>query len=693
MNATPASDPLNDAQRRAVAHGDVDAAGVFRAGPLLVIAGAGSGKTGTLAHRVARLLLAGVRPERLLLLTFSRRAAAEMTRRAERIVAEEMSRRRAAGAPARLALPWSGTFHAVGARLLRIHAGEAGLDPAFGILDRGDAADLMDIVRNDLGLSRTARRFPGKDTCLAAYSHCVNTRHPLQQVLARQFPWCSEWHDELRRLYRAYVERKQAERLLDYDDLLLYWQQMLTDEALARRLRGRFDQVLVDEYQDTNVLQDDILRALKPDGAGLTVVGDDAQSIYSFRGATVDNILEFPARFTPPATVVTLEDNYRSTAGILAAANALMSGASRQYRKTLRAARGDGARPQLVTVLDDAAQAAFVVERVLAHREAGTVLRRQAVLFRNAHDSDLVELELLRRGVPFVKFGGLKFLEAAHVKDLLALLRFADNPRHAIAAFRALKLLPGFGPATAQRAFEHVAAAGHSPAALAGFVPPPAARPGWPDFVALIAALAAPATPWAGQVARVRRWYEPQLQRLYDAPLVRAADLDVLERIAAQYPDRERFLTELTLDPPQATGDLCGEPLLDDDYLVLSTVHSAKGQEWDAVFLLCVSDGHFPSEFATGSDAGIEEERRLLYVAMTRARDALYLVEPQRYYVTQQARRGDRHVYGARSRFLGDDVLARLDRAVLAPTEAVDDGAAPDAAPRLDIGRRLREMW
>ena len=686
---------LNPAQLRAVTHGDACADGHFQSGPLLVIAGAGTGKTGTLAHRVAHLVIAGVRPERILLLTFSRRAAVEMTRRAERIVAEACRVNGSGAAPRRIALPWSGTFHAIGARLLRMHAVRIGLEPTFGILDRGDSADLLDILRHELGCTNGAHRFPGKDTCLAIYSQCVNTGRPLDHVLATQFTWCTDWHDVLRRLFRTYVERKQVHGVLDYDDLLLYWEQLLTDPELAAQLGACFDQILVDEYQDTNALQARILSALRPEGIGLTVVGDDAQSIYSFRGATVENILGFAERFVPPAAVVTLEQNYRSTAPILAAANALMASAGHRHHKTLRACRDGGVRPQLVTVSDDAAQAEFVVDRVLEHREGGMQLRRQAVLFRNAHHSDLVEIELLRRGVPFVKFGGLRFLEAAHVKDLLAVLRWADNPRNGIAAFRALKLLPGFGPALAARAFEQVVAAGPELAALRDFRAPAAAGAAWPAFIELLVDLAAPAAPWQGQVARVRRWYEPQLERLHDNSTVRAADLEMLEQLASQYPDRERFLTELTLDPPQASGDLAGTPLLDDDYLILSTVHSAKGQEWDAVYLLCVADGNFPSEFATGDTAGIEEERRLLYVAMTRARDSLYLMEPQRYYVTGQARRGDRHVYGARSRFLDDAVLACFDRRAFRPGGADDPGVAciADGGRRLEIGARVLGMW
>jgi DNA helicase-2/ATP-dependent DNA helicase PcrA len=678
MVAATAFERLNDRQREAACFGDRGPDGAFRAGPLLVIAGAGTGKTSTLAHRVAHLVLEGVAPERILLLTFTRRAAEEMTRRARRIVGEFRRDVR---------LPWAGTFHSLANRLIRRHAASVGLEPSFSVLDRGDAADLLDVLRHELALASAdderARRFPRKDTCLAIYSHRVNTRGALATTLAAAFPWCAEWEAELTRLFRAYVERKLAHQALDYDDLLLYWHAMMEDEALAGGIRALFDHVLVDEYQDTNCLQAEILRQLRPGGAGITVVGDDAQAIYSFRAATVENILGFPAQYGPPASVVTLETNYRSTQGVLDAANALIGEGARQYRKELHAARGCGARPRLVTVADELAQADYVAARVLETREAGVALKRQAVLFRNAQHSGALELELARRGIPFVKFGGLKFLEAGHVKDLLAVLRWADNPKNRVAAFRALQLQQGVGPGIAARVFTRFEAGGHAWEAL---------RSHAPEFDALMRWLGDPRTPWPGQLQRVREWLEPQLERLYGAAQARAGDLHQLERIGAGFEARERFLTELALDPPAATGGLAGAPHLDEDYLVLSTVHSAKGQEWESVYVLNVADGSFPSEFATGSAGLIEEERRLLYVAMTRARDELHLVAPLRYYVTQQAKRGDAHVYGARSRFLSRAVLARLDPVTWPPPQA-GEGAPARPASRVDVAARLRAMW
>jgi len=685
MVSVTAFDRLNDRQREAARYGERGAGGTFRAGPLLIVAGAGTGKTNTLAHRVAHLVLEGADPARILLLTFTRRAAQEMARRAQRIVAEALREKSGAARP-EARLPWAGTFHAVANRLIRRHAGRVGLEPSFSVLDRGDAADLMDLLRHELGLHKAEKRFPRKDTCLAIYSHRVNTQAPLAATLATVFPWCAEWEAELARLCRGYVERKLEHQALDYDDLLLYWHAMMQDLTLAREIGERFDHVLVDEYQDTNVLQAKILQALRPGGENVTVVGDDAQAIYSFRAATVENILSFPAQYAPPAAVLALEDNYRSTQGILDAANALIAEGTRQYRKDLRAAgarRGDGARPQYVTVLDDTAQADYVIARVLEARERGVLLRRQAVLFRNSHHCDALELELMRRNIPFVKYGGLKFLEAAHVKDLLAVLRWADNPKNRVAAFRALQLQQGIGPGLAARIFGKFEAQAFAWAGL---------KSAAPEFDALMASLGDPATPWPGQVQRVREWLEPQLERLYGQAEVRAGDLQQLERIGAGYELRERFLTELALDPPAATGDLAGKPYLDEDYLVLSTIHSAKGQEWESVYLLNVADGNFPSEFSAGRPELVEEERRLLYVALTRARSELHLIAPLKYYVTQQAKRGDAHVYGVRSRFLTPAVMARLE-AMSWPEAQGGAGEAERPAAQVDVASRLRAMW
>jgi DNA helicase-2/ATP-dependent DNA helicase PcrA len=680
---------LNIEQRRAVEHGVGGAAGLLSA-PLLVIAGAGSGKTNTLAHRVANLIVNGADPRRILLLTFSRRAATEMSRRVESICAKVL------GAKAGImtdALTWAGTFHAIGARLLREYAEQIGLQPNFTIHDREDSADLMNLFRHQLGFSQTESRFPTKGTCLAIYSRAVNAEMPLDTVLLEHFPWCAAWEPKLRELFAGYVEAKQAQGVLDYDDLLLYWAQMVSDPALAAHIGERFDHVLVDEYQDTNRLQSSILLALKPGGAGLTVVGDDAQSIYAFRAATVRNILDFPGQFSPPATVITLDRNYRSTQPILSAANGVIGLAAERFTKNLWTERQSAELPALVSVRDEADQARYVVERVLENREGGTALRQQAVLFRTSSHSGPTEIELTRRNIPFVKFGGLKFLDTAHVKDLLALLRFVENPRDRVAGFRILQLLPGVGPTSAQRVLDAMANQVDPIGALVALAPPPRAGEGWTDLVTTLLQLRSGKSDWPAEISCARLWYTPHLERMHEEFAARQADLLQLEQIAAGYPSRRRFLTDLTLDPPDATSDQAGVPLLDEDYLILSTIHSAKGQEWKSVFVLNVVDGCMPSDLGTGTTAEIEEERRLLYVAMTRAKDTLHLITPQRFFTHGQASMGDRHVYGSRSRFIPVSLLP-LFEGVTWPIPATEVARMTEISQvRIDIGARMRGMW
>jgi len=623
-------------------------------GPLLIIAGAGTGKTHTLAHRVAHLIRDGADPGRILLLTFTRRAAEIMTRRAERIV----------GKKARLS--WAGTFHSVANRLLRLHAGAVNLAPSFTILDRSDSADLLNVVRQELGFAKLPVRFPKKDTCLAIYSHVVNTRGTIETTLKHTFPAYTDWAEQLKTLFRGYVEAKQQRAILDYDDLLLYWFYLM--EGAAEQVRRRFDHVLVDEYQDTNALQADIVLKL---GTSITVVGDDAQAIYAFRGATVRNILDFPNQFDPPATVITLEQNYRSVQPILDASNAVIGLAAESFRKELFSERRSAQKPLLASAKDEQAQADYICDRVLEQREAGMALHRQAVLMRTAHHSDLLEIELGKRNIPFVKYGGLKFIEAAHVKDVICILRWAENPRDDVAGFRVLQLLPGVGPANARLILN---GNGAIPATLHDLL----------DSLRN-------ATTWPGQLGMVRKWYEPHLERLYESSGVRVADLEVLEQLAKTRGSRESFLSDLILDPPEAMGDLAGDPLIDDDFLILSTIHSAKGQEWDVVYVLNVVDGCIPSDMATGSKEEIEEERRLLYVAMTRAKDQLYLIQPHRFYTGASRRNGDRHVYAPRTRFLPDNVLALFERRTTGEPEPADSSAI--RIPQLDVAAKLRAMW
>lgn len=684
----PRDDPfaaLNDDQRRVVEHDG--------SGPLLVLAGAGSGKTTTLAARVARLVRDGADPQRILLLTFSRRAAHAMRHRAARLLHRALGFAPTQPAPQ---LHWAGTFHGIAARLLREHAPRIGLAETFTVADRSDAEDLLGDVRQRLGLASTQHRFPLKATCLSIYSRVVNSQQPLAAVLKADYPWCSTWHDELKRLFAAYLAEKQQQHLLDYDDLLLYWWQMMTEPSIARDMAGRFDHVLVDEYQDTNRLQAAILALLKPDGRGLCVVGDDAQAIYSFRAAEVRNILDFPARFQPPAPIVTLTRNYRSTQPLLDASNQLIAQAHEGFAKRLWSEQASSVRPQLVSVDDEAAQARWVADQALVHREAGIPLTQQAVLFRTSHHSAALELELTRRNIPYLKFGGLKFLEAAHIKDVLALLRWAQNPRCRLAGLRVALLVPGIGIATARRVVDALQQAADPCAAMAASRVPAAAAAGWAALVATWTGLRTPASAWPDELESVLRWYQPHLQRLHDDATVRQADLTQLARIAAGHASRERFLTELALDPPEATSDESGEPHRDEDYLILSTMHSAKGQEWTAVSVLNVVDGCIPSDMATGNQAEIDEERRLLYVAMTRAKHHLHLLVPQRFHVTQQATHGDRHLYGSLTRFIPPEVAACFD--ALGPTSPIEPVETLPAAtvtpgPVTDIGARLRSMW
>jgi DNA helicase-2/ATP-dependent DNA helicase PcrA len=666
-------DELNPQQRKAVTHGE---------GPLLIVAGAGTGKTRTLAYRVAYLISQGADPGRILLLTFTRRAAEEMLKRAEAITA------RGASVTTRV---WGGTFHAVANRLLRIYAKAAGLSSDFTVMDQGDAEDLLNVIRHEMNLSSKEKRFPRKATCLAVYSRCVNGAEDLRGVLERFFPWCLDWQKELKALFQKYVVRKQERGVLDYDDLLLYLAQLLADPQMAATIGGRFDHVLVDEYQDTNKVQADILRGLRSVNHNITVVGDDAQSIYSFRAATVRNMLDFPKQF-PETTVVTLEENYRSVMPILETTNRLIARAKERFTKDLWSGRRSGQRPFLVTCKDEAQQDEYVTKGVLEHYEQGIPLRKQAVLFRAAHHSDSLEIELVRRNIPYHKYGGLRFLEAAHVKDLISFLRVSENPRDEIAWFRALQLLDGIGPTTASRIVAQVVTSTGDPAAVAACAVPPAARDGVEKLAALMRDLAACGgrNP-ASQVERIRRFYEPFLEKLYEHPSVRRQDLEHLEQVATGYRSSRQFLTDLTLDPPTSTSDLAGPPSKDEDWLVLSTIHSAKGCEWDVVYLIHAADGCLPSDMATGNEEEIEEERRLAYVAMTRARDFLYVTWPMRYYHRWHAHT-DRHTYAQLSRFLTDDVVATCEPIRL-PQGGEEDQPADAAARPVSVGDRIRAMW
>ena len=509
----------------------------------------------------------------------------------------------------------------------------------------------MNLVRHDLEQSKKESRFPQKDTCLAIYSLAINSGAPLDRILSTKFPWCAEWESELRALCGAYVKAKRRQNVLDYDDLLLYWAHMLKDKNLVAEIGGRFDHILVDEYQDTNRLQAQILLAQKPDGRGLMVVGDDAQAIYSFRAATVRNILDFPDKFKPRARIVTLEQNYRSTQPILYACNQVMQFAKKRFTKNLFSERRSQQKPYLTAVADEAAQARYVARQILKAREAGVPLKEQAVLFRASHHSFELEIELAHHNIPFLKYGGRKFTEAAHIKDLINILRWCNNPRDRVAGLRVLRLLPGIGSGTAARILDKILAERKVVEVLKRFAVPKATAEEWSAFVALIAHLRK-TEKWPAEFELLRNWYEPLLPRLYDDPEQRAADIAQLHQIAAGYRSRERFLTDLSLEPPDATSRHARASQRDEEYTILSTIHSAKGGQWKHVRVLNCVDGCIPSSKATGSSAEIEEERRLLHVAMTRAKDELDLIVPQQLSVHRQNGNGGGNVYSKISRFI-----------------------------------------
>ena len=614
-----------------------------------------------------------------------------MARRVERIARKVMGDNATVMTDA---LTWAGTFHGIGARLLRDYAEQIGLDPAFTIHDREDSADLINLVAARTRIFQNRKRaFRPRAPALRSIPAASMRKPRSNRCSANRFRGARDGRRSSSN-YSLFMSKPSSARTFSITTTCcLYWAQTVSDPVLAEEIGGRFDHVLVDEYQDTNRLQSSILLALKPAGEGLTVVGDDAQSIYSFRAATVRNILDFPSQFNPPARIVTLDRNYRSTQPILAAANGVIELASERFTKNLWTERTSSAKPQLVSVRDEADQARYIVERVLEHREAGTALKQQAVLFRTSHHSGPLEVELTRRNIPFVKFGGLKFLDAAHIKDMLALLRFAENPRDRVAAFRLMHLIPGVGPQSAQRVLDHMAKAADPLAALSEAPSPPRAGGDWRDFVDVITDLGSGDAGWPAELERARLWYEPHLDRIHEDVSARRADLVQLEQIAGGYPSRQRFLTELTLDPPDATSDQAGVPLLDEDYLILSTIHSAKGQEWKSVFLLNVVDGCMPSDLGAGTSAEIEEERRLLYVAMTRARDDLHLVVPQRFFTHGQNAQGDRHVYASRTRFIPDRLLGLFEKTTWPLAATATAARAANQGVRIDVGARMRGMW
>jgi DNA helicase-2/ATP-dependent DNA helicase PcrA len=675
--ATPSprdfSAELNPQQAAAATHGD---------GPLLIIAGAGTGKTRTLVYRVAHLIERGVPAERILLLTFTRRAAQEMLSRAERLVGGNSKR------------VHGGTFHATAHRLLRRYGQAAGLAKDFTIMDQGDSTDLMQLSRAQLGYAARSKRFPKKETLQYVYSRHINTGISIEDIVRDSYPQFVDYLEDFGTIYADYTRRKQDRNLVDYDDLLLFWALLLeASPELAKKISGMYDHILVDEYQDTNVLQARVLRGMCSSHSNITVVGDDAQSIYSFRGANFRNILDFPKQFEG-ATAVTLEQNYRSTQPILSVTNTLISRAAERFTKNLWTERAGGEMPWLVAARDEQQQTQFVVDRILELHEEGTPLREIAVLFRAGYMSADLEIELTNRKIPFEKWGGLKFLEAAHVKDVLAFLRILENPRDEVSWYRLLMLLPGIGDATARAAIDSMIAAAWESASFGRYNPPPRARAAHAALVNLLDGLRNGPLQDGAQVsadiARVRLLYDNILRERYDRVEPRLADLDQLQIIAGGYPDRATFLSALALEPPQATQDLPGGSKEDDDCLVLSTAHSAKGKEWDAVFVIWAVDGWFPSARCLNSDEETEEERRLMYVALTRARNYLSVTYPLNAY---SSRRGADYSLDQLCRFIDRGVRDNMQRVALSANNAPAPADESPKQPLLDLRALLRSRF
>jgi DNA helicase II / ATP-dependent DNA helicase PcrA len=661
---------LNDQQRAAAAHAG---------GPLLILAGAGTGKTGTLVARAAWLREQGIPASRILLLTFTRRAADDM-----------LARARPADAPAAERI-WGGTFHAIAHRIIRAHAESFALPPEFSVLDPADVSSVLDTLRADHDLVGTRRRAPRAGTCADIYTRCVNTATPLAKVIEASYPWCAEFAGPLGGLFRAYGAHKRAHGLVDFDDLLLLWRAALADPAAGPALRGLFDAVLVDEYQDVNAVQADIVRLLRPGGDGLTCVGDDAQAIYAFRGADPVHIRALGDSFAD-LTVVRLERNYRSRPAVLRLSNAVRpQSAGLELELTAARGHGDGQPPVLVRCHDEGAQAREICARVLEAHEAGLAFQEQAVLIRAASHSDLLEIELAARGVPFVKYGGLRFTEAAHVKDFIAAARVVANPADDLAWFRLLRLHEGIGPVLARRVIDALALTEPGPLGRwerAAECLPPRFRPAVTATVRqLITAAAAERT--ADRAAGILAALHDPLGARYPDAGVRLTDLQRLADAAATRPSLHEALVELALDPPARGADLAGPPRVDDDFLVISTIHSAKGLEWPVVHLPQLVDGAVPSDMALSTEAGLAEEQRLFYVAVTRARDQLFLYAPLRMHHHRMAR-DDRHDYALLTRF--------LDAGALGHCEVVDAVPPPPLIPRLaplaqTIDLALDSLW
>ena len=631
---------LNRQQRKAVTYG-VKNGKVTQHLPMLIVAGAGTGKTDVTAERIAFLVACGVNPDNILAIVFGRRAAKELVTRAQTAIS-------AARPGAALKLRYAGTFHSIAYGLLIEFGSEFGLEEGFTILDRDDAADLMDRVRTRSGYGKK-NAFPKKDVCCAIQSYITNACSSLKATMQQRHSTLIKYEKPLANVFADYTAAKRSQNAVDYDDLLKFFVKLLKHPKIGKLLRQRFKFVFVDEFQDTNRLQFKILKLLKPEGRGVTVVGDDAQAIYSFRAATVENIREFPKSFKSAAKIISLTRNYRSTSPILKASNAVMSLATDAFKKELWSKRKSAQRPYLTTVMDEGEQAKHVTETILDLRERGIALKDQAVLVRASQHSHFLEVELDRAKIPYKKWGGMKFLESAHIKDVMSILRWWQNPRDQIAGFRTLLLIEGIGKTTADRLAQD-RSAGSSSKTLPSAEVPKGAIKHWKSFKRMMHKLSK--SEWPGSIDVVLRWYRPQVPRLYNEKVEsRLADLEQLPALGETFGSCRQFLAELALDPPGVLAEHRLAKDDTDDILTLSTIHSAKGREWKSVMILSVMDGCIPSARCKSKEE-IEEERRLLYVAMTRSRDRLELILPRRSFQFISPKSPAGAVYSKPSRFL-----------------------------------------
>jgi len=625
---------LNPAQLEAVESID---------GPFLVIAGAGSGKTRVLVHRVAHLVEKGVKPEEILLLTFTRRAAEEMLRRASLLLDERC--KKISG----------GTFHSFANMILRKYAKFLEISNNFTILDRSDAEDAVNLVRTQLGFHKSEKRFPRKHAILEVISKSVNKSEDIKDVLYDEYPQFIEFIDQIKKIRDEYRKYKLQKSLLDYDDLLVFLKNLLSKhEDVRASLSAKYKYIMVDEYQDTNKLQAHIACLLAADHANIMVVGDDAQSIYSFRGANFKNIMDFPKIFKG-TKIITLEENYRSTQPILNLTNAVIAQAKEKFEKHLYTKKKEGNIPVFIDCPDENSQSTFVADKILELREEGIPLNEMAVLFRSGWHSNDLEIELASRNIPFVKYGGQKFVEAAHIKDILSYLRISHNINDQVSWLRALLLIPGIGPKTAAKIIEAIIAKPKDNALLQK-------NEGVARLLELLESVDCNRDAPAKIIEKFFNYYQPLLKIKYDDFNKRLNDLDSLLRIAERYKSAEDFLTDMALEPPERSIVEAARIDKDDSLLTLSTIHSAKGLEWHTVFLIYVAEGHLPSYLSLETEDEVEEERRLLYVASTRAKINLFFLKPHLDRSPRSFMDGTGSVLTQVSRFLGQGGL--LDKFV-----------------------------